>query len=74
MSNKKITIVYSEDHDWVGMYIDEVLTLEGHSLSGEQVLQALGLKYQVNHVTNEWAEEQGRFPDKEKDCEEGFMQ
>lgn len=73
MTTQKITLVYSEDHDWVGLYLDGKLATEGHSLNADQVLQQLGLKYQIKHMSNEWCEGHGRLPNKEEDCNEGLL-
>lgn len=69
----KITLVYSEDHDWVALYIDGKMVNEGHSLSIRSVIIALGFQFEVKCVSNEWAENQGRFPKNEKDCAPGIL-
>jgi hypothetical protein len=51
----KITLVASDDGDWIGLYKDGVLEAEGHSLNERQVLEALGIPYEYRSINFERA-------------------
>ena len=46
MGLPKVNFLHSEDHDWVGIYVDGKLVDEGHSFTPEMVLEAIGAKHQ----------------------------
>jgi hypothetical protein len=54
-----VCVVYSEDRDWVAVYVDGRRKAEGHKLSAEQVLEAVGVEHKVAGVKNR----HGRFTD-----------
>lgn len=39
----KVKFLYSGDADWVGMYVDDTLVYEGHSIEPEDVVRHLGI-------------------------------
>ena len=45
MGLPKVNLLHSEDHDWVGIYVDGKLVNEGHSFTPEMVLEAIGREY-----------------------------
>lgn len=45
-----IQIVNDPDGDWVGLYADGELKFEGHSLNGNQALEALSIPFQRYEV------------------------
>ena len=48
---------------WKGLYINEKLIIENHSLSIYDVLDALKIKYKYIAVDEDWLEEFGRLPE-----------
>lgn len=42
-----ITIVYDQEGDWMAVYKDGKLMLEGHSFSAPALLQVAGVQYAV---------------------------
>ena len=42
---EKVHLMESEEGDWIGLYLDGKLVYEGHSLSAERLLEALGIPY-----------------------------
>lgn len=45
--------------DWEGIYVDGALKYEGHYVEAEQVLEALGLSYDVRYTA---LKDGGRLP------------
>lgn len=37
----KVVLVYSDEGDWVGLYLDHNLVLEGHSLPSADVIETM---------------------------------
>lgn len=56
----KVAIVSGDD--WMGLYIDGKLVLEGHSLCLGEVLEAVGIKPETITPDNEWLENEGNLP------------
>lgn len=61
MATPKVNLLHSEDHDWVGIYVDGKLVDEGHSFTPEMVLEAIGVKHQSLDIDFE-AADWGRCP------------
>ena len=49
MTKTKYHLVTSEEGDWQALYVDGVCQIQGHRLSGIQVLKSLGI--QVEYIT-----------------------
>ena len=67
---KKIDIVFGDD--WEGIYVDNVLIDEGHSLQVGDVLALLGYDVSARECDYEWLYEMGSLPktlDKVKLCD-----
>lgn len=58
----KIDLIYLED--WIGIYVDGKLKAENHTLSPEEVLDAVGIKYSSEEIENF---EYGHLPENFKD-------
>ena len=43
MVSEDVKLVFASTGDWVGIYVDDELIEQGHSLEPEQVLNAIGL-------------------------------
>jgi hypothetical protein len=56
MGLPKVNLLHSEDHDWVGIYVDDKLVEEGHSFTPEMVLEAIGVKHQSLDIDFEAAD------------------
>jgi hypothetical protein len=61
----KIHIIRSEDYDWIGLYVNDRLVHEGHSIQEEDLVKLLGFEY--THQV--WTQEQfdvfgGRCPER----------
>ncbi len=61
----KVTFVLGDD--WTGLYIDDELVIENHSLSAGQVLKAIGVEFNTIVADEDWLEEHGSLPDALKD-------
>lgn len=48
--------------DWVGLYINGELALEGHSLFPKQVLNTLGISFESLTADEEWLYKEIVFP------------
>ena len=59
MSNK-YTLVWGDD--WEGFYIDGELQVEGHKVTVEDVLEFIGITYDVVYPDQSWLEEEGNLP------------
>lgn len=55
----KIDLVRSDEGDWTGLYLDNVLYHESHSLSDTDILDALNIPYEITYVN---LDEVGRCP------------
>lgn len=70
MTNK-IVIVNSTDGDWSGLFVNDSLNHEGHSISEHELLSVLHknqpFEYEVLEVESEWLNEGGCFPNKFSD-------
>ena len=67
MSLDKIKVVIVHANDWVGLYKDEKLIAEGHSLSIHHVLTALKIPHVSVACDESWLEYLGRLPKQLKD-------
>lgn len=45
----RLHLVYNDEGDWAGIYLDGSLVYEGHNLTPEQVLDTLGISYGRTH-------------------------
>ena len=68
MKENKITFVGADD--WEGLYVNDKLVMENHSLDVFKVLNAIGVDYKYIEADNEWIGEQGSLPLKLKDVKE----
>jgi hypothetical protein len=57
---RKVTLVMGDD--WDGLYIDDVLVYENHSIPNMTLIEELGISYHVIYPDQEWLEENGRLP------------
>lgn len=57
-----LTLVDDEGGDWTGLYINGRLVHEGHSISGKQMLEILGIPFDNFEVPYEDMERMGRLP------------
>lgn len=61
----KVRVVQNYDGDWQGLYVNGKLVYENHSISPEEVLEALISKTDID-LSYEWEEAEtditGRFP------------
>jgi hypothetical protein len=69
MSEVKVTFVYSDEGDWIGMYIDEKLYRQGHSLGEEEVargiIEMIPVENTIVESRENWdGESQGQLPEK----------
>ena len=64
---KDVTIVFNED-GWNGVYIDDKLIYEGHSLNWNYILEELGINLS-NYLSSD-ADETGNFPESLKDLKD----
>ncbi len=49
----EVMLVECESGDWIGMYVDGKLKEEGHSLRPTDVLDALGVKWRCETISDE---------------------
>ncbi len=68
MKKNKLTFVGADD--WEGLYINDKLVMENHSLDIFKVLNAIGIDYKFIFADDEWMGEQGSLPEKLKDVKE----
>lgn len=63
---KQYTLVYSDDCDWKGIYVDGTLDSEGHHWDQDTLVEIMsgGHRAEVFGVDNQWLEldEGGTFP------------
>lgn len=59
----KKEIVIVSGSDWQGLYLNGHLAQEDHKLSVEDVLEALGIEYQVQYPNEIWLEDSGSLPE-----------
>lgn len=57
----------SNGDDWEGIYLDGKLLAQGHSVSAEDILLALGHKVKYEMTEEGWLEDQGYLPDNIQD-------
>ena len=55
----KALLILSEDGDWIGLYVDGKLELEGHSLRTQDVIHALGIEANQIEKSVEWFDGHG---------------
>lgn len=64
----RVTIISSEDGDWSGVYFDNLLKTEGHSVRHDELLDELILSKKIvtswksKTVFNDFLEESGSLP------------
>lgn len=58
----QIHFIKPESGDWVAMYVNGKKVAEGHSLDEYEVVEALGLTYTSDEISDE-AAENGGFPE-----------
>lgn len=66
MNGMKIRLLHSGAGDWVGLYVDNNLIIEGHSLDEEEVIKAIvpDANFKTIWHNDEYLEEYGnRCPD-----------
>lgn len=68
--DKKICVVYSENGDWTGLYVDGRLVAESDTLQPGKVLRALGIEYESKIADAHSLEERHGCPDKLEDVME----
>lgn len=68
---KKSKITFVDGDDWEGLYINNKLVLENHSLRISDVLKALGIKYESIIADDEWLASCGNLPENLADVKEG---
>ena len=57
-------IIFVTNHDdWIGMYIDGKICLQGHDLDIREVLGALGIRCKYEGVNSWLGEEVGELPE-----------
>jgi hypothetical protein len=56
------TIVSSSSGDWEGLYKNNTLLIEDHTLNVQHVLKVLGIKVIEKCAEEEWLENRGRLP------------
>ena len=56
----KVSFVHGED--WIGLYVDDRLVMEGHSLKVAAVLNALGIEFEDFDADPEWLGDRGTLP------------
>ncbi len=56
MNPGEIIFVNSPSGDWVAVYRNDILIHEGHSVTGPQILDALGIAYESRETTEQYAE------------------
>lgn len=69
MDDIKVVIATCESGDWMGIYVNDELKAENHSLSVRDALSLIGIPFAEVEVDDEWLEEEmaGRFPKKAQD-------
>lgn len=54
-NNNKLTVIQTDD--WEGLYLDDRLITEGHSIDWKYVLEKLGYNTEANYLSEkEWIE------------------
>lgn len=73
-----VTHVFASGGDWEGLYLDDNLKFEGHSIKawelGDLISRYLITDYTSFTVNNEWMEEQGYLPENIKDIPDEVRQ
>ncbi len=64
---RKIDIVRGDD--WMGVYENNELIYEGHSIDESTLLDLLRIKHEVVYADLNWLDSQGRLPIKLEDVE-----
>ena len=49
---KRIDLVYLEEGEWMGVYIDGILVYQNHSVDETQLLDFVGIKYNTTTLNN----------------------
>lgn len=57
-------IVFVEGDEWEGLYIDNKLATEDHSLSVFEVLDLIGVNYKVVYPDDDWLYKVGKLPER----------
>ncbi len=52
-----VTFLSSESGDWIAMYVDGEMKLQGHSLRPEDIVKALGVEVESKELSDERLEE-----------------
>ena len=57
----EIRLVHADD--WVGLYVDRKLKMQGHSFRDIDLLKACGIEAKQRWVDDEWICDLGQLPD-----------
>lgn len=66
MKIKRLVIVNSSSGDWQGLYLDDVIAVQGHSIRQQDLVRYLKDGYEsVEYYETQgfWLEEEGSLPD-----------
>jgi hypothetical protein len=61
---QEYTIVYGEEGDWEGLYIDGKLVYEGHEIPRHVLFEKMGIQCTDRQCADGWLEERGNLPNK----------
>ena len=68
----------SNDDDWVGYYIDGLMTDQNHSVSADEILETLSgmgvLEYESYIADADWMYSQGYLPEEFSEIPEGILE
>jgi hypothetical protein len=56
-------VVFVDGDDWQGLYVDGKLKIEAHTISACDVLEELGLDFDIAYPNEEWLFEAGSLPE-----------
>ena len=56
-------IVIATGPDWQGIYVNDVLKIQGHHLEAGDALRAVGVEYEAVDLDDEWMFKVGQLPD-----------
>jgi len=59
MNNEALVFIGSEEGDWIGMYKNGKLLLQGHSIGYWDMAKALGFTVIYREKDNEWFDKHG---------------
>lgn len=50
INSARIDLVSSDEGDWIGLYVNNCLIIEGHSLQETDIIEALGFKVHCREI------------------------